>query len=196
MVCTTPSCRGETSQSFQLTQQRKQFSESCTIAKWLFIIRGMPTSVLSTLGGSAVDETTGAIGQEKLRTNIELVMEVYINQINNSPCGDTQIHSTEFQEQRPSLLIFLKGSQEKDEEMRKEKPALYQYFEKVWSETPSLCFTSTVLFFFLYAALVLIAHTPYARVENLHVKWNGLLVVHHSRQFQFLLQTLAGLGEI
>ena len=40
----------------------------------------MPTSVLSTLGGSAVDETTGAIGQEKLRTNIELVMEVYINQ--------------------------------------------------------------------------------------------------------------------
>ena len=50
--------------------------------------------------------------------------------------------------------------------------------------------------FSLYAALVLIAHTPYARVENLHVKWNGLLVVHHSRQFQFLLQTLAGLGEI
>jgi len=61
-----------------------------------------------------VDETTGAIDQEKLRTNIELAMEVYINRVNNSPCGDTQIHlfkganSTEFQEQRQSLLIFLK----------------------------------------------------------------------------------------
>ena len=43
-------------------------------------------------------------------------------------------------------------------------------------------------FFSLYAALVLIAHTPYARVVN--------LVVHHSRQFHFLLQTLADLGEI
>ena len=39
LVCSMPSWRGETSQSSQLTQQWKQFSESCRIAKWLFIIR-------------------------------------------------------------------------------------------------------------------------------------------------------------
>ena len=37
-----------------------------------------------------------------------------INQVNDSPCGDIQIHSTEFQEQQQSLLIFLKGSQRRE----------------------------------------------------------------------------------
>lgn len=154
--------------------------------------------ILSTLGGSAFDETTGAIGQEKLRTNIELVMEAYINQVNNSSCGDTQIHSTEFQEQQQSLLIFLKGNPKKEEELRKEKPALYQYFEKVWSvkRNHQVCAVPAQYLFFLVCCFGADCPHPHARVENLHVKWNGLVVVHHSRQFHFLLQTLADLEEI
>ena len=92
----------------------------------------------STLGGSVIDQATGTVDKDKLRMNMELAMDVYISRVNHSPCGDTQIHlfkgadSTELQEQRQHLQVFLKGSQKK-EELRREKPTLYSYFDKVWT---------------------------------------------------------------
>ena len=52
---------------------------------------------------------------------------------------DTQIHlfkgadSSELQEQRQHLQVFLKGSRKKKEELRRKKPTLYSYFDKVWN---------------------------------------------------------------
>ena len=40
--------------------------------------------------------------------------------------------SSRFQEKRESLLVFLKGSKKKKEELRSEKPDIYAYFQSIW----------------------------------------------------------------
>ena len=74
----------------------------------------------STLGGSVIDQATGTVDQDRLRMNMELAMDVYISRVNHCPCDDTQIHlfkgadSSELQEQRQHLQVFLKGSRKKN----------------------------------------------------------------------------------
>ena len=93
----------------------------------------------STLNGACIDQQTGKVDREKLRANMESAMDVYIDRVNGSPCGDTVIHlfkgadSTQYQDCRQDLQIFLKGSKVKKEHMQKEKPAVYSYFQKVWN---------------------------------------------------------------
>lgn len=92
----------------------------------------------STLNGTCFNEETGKVDQEKLRANPEAVIDVYISLVSGSPCGDTVIHlhkgadSSEYQGYRQDLQVFLKGSKTKEEQLQKEKPALYAYFQKVW----------------------------------------------------------------
>lgn len=86
-----------------------------------------------------IDQATGTVDQDRLRMNMELAMDVYISRVNHCPCDDTQIHlfkgadSSELQEQRQHLQVFLKGSRKKKEELRRKKPTLYSYFDKVWN---------------------------------------------------------------
>ena len=67
-------------------------------------------------GGSCLDNKTGKIDAKKFKYNMELATEVYINWVNNSPCGDTNISlfegpdSTELQNLREKVLLFLKSS--------------------------------------------------------------------------------------
>ena len=62
----------------------------------------------STLGGSCMD--SGQVDKEKYRHNMELATDVYINRVNNCPCGDTVIHmyrgadSSDEQEKRKYIL--------------------------------------------------------------------------------------------
>ena len=93
----------------------------------------------STRNGTYFNEETGKVDQEKLRANLEAAMDVYISRVFCSPCGDTVIHlhksadSSEYQGCRQDLQVFLKGSKnKKKEQLQKEKPALYAYFQKVW----------------------------------------------------------------
>ena len=73
----------------------------------------------STLAGSSFNPATGAVDMERVRKNLDLATDVYINRVNNCPCGETVIHlykgadSGSLQEERKHLLVFLKGSRKK-----------------------------------------------------------------------------------
>lgn len=43
----------------------------------------------STMSGSCME--AGKINQDVLRKNLDLAIDVYIEKVNNSPCGDTTI---------------------------------------------------------------------------------------------------------
>lgn len=92
----------------------------------------------STLNGSVYNPETGALDMEKVKSNLELATDVYIERVNGCPCGRTVIHlyrganSSDLQDKGNDLTIFLKGSKKKKEQLRKEKPDVYKYFKKVW----------------------------------------------------------------
>ena len=93
----------------------------------------------STLGGSCIDSKTGVINQEKLKHNLQLAIETYINRVDGCPCGDTTIKlvegslSNEFHEISDDLEVFLKGSKKKKDLLKKDKPSLYAHFSLIWS---------------------------------------------------------------
>lgn len=47
------------------------------------------TFIPSTLAGSCLDPVTGTVSEDKLRHNLDLAINVYINRVNGCPCGDT-----------------------------------------------------------------------------------------------------------
>ena len=91
----------------------------------------------STLAGSAFSPDTGAVDIDRVRANLELATSVYIDRVNNCPCGETVIHlyrgaeSTSLQKTRQSLMVYLKGSKKK-EQLQRDDLELYNYFETVW----------------------------------------------------------------
>ena len=92
----------------------------------------------STLSGSNMDLETGKINREQYQKNMNLATDVYINRVDGSPCGRTSIklfkgaNSTVYQERRPLLLKFLKGSKDERSRLERENKHLYQHFSKVW----------------------------------------------------------------
>lgn len=74
------------------------------------------TFIPSTLGGSCIDPTTGNLDQGKLKTNMNLAIQAYVNGVDGCPCGNTTIQlypgadTSEVQATRSKLLVFLKGS--------------------------------------------------------------------------------------
>ena len=91
----------------------------------------------STLGGSVYNEETGNIDMDKVRKNLDQAASVYIKRVNNCPFGETVIqlfkgaNSSELQCQRKHLMVYLKGSRKKRDELKSEQPDLYKYFDKV-----------------------------------------------------------------
>ena len=89
----------------------------------------------STLGGSCYNPQTGAIDEALLR---DLAIDTYISRVNNSPCSHTTIKlfkgadSTSLQQMRSKLQIFLKGSVQNKDKLRKENPSEYEYFLNIW----------------------------------------------------------------
>lgn len=94
--------------------------------------------VPSTLSGSAFSPDTGEIDMERVRNNLELAAAVYIDRVDKCPCGETVIHlykgacSASLQKEREHLLVFLKGTKKKKEELQRKEPELYEYFKMVW----------------------------------------------------------------
>ena len=95
------------------------------------------TFIPSTLGGSCVDSTTGAVDKDKLKENMMLAVEAYVNRVNGCPCGNSVINlypgavSTEHQEVREKLLIFLKGTKkarERERERRRENEEVTEVY--------------------------------------------------------------------
>ena len=67
-----------------------------------------------------------------MRNNLELATSVYIDQVDKCPCGETVIHlyrgacSESLQKEREHLLVFLKGTKKKKEELQRSEPQLYE----------------------------------------------------------------------
>ena len=80
----------------------------------------------------------GKINHDVLR-NLDLAIDVYIERVNNCPCGDTFIQlfkgsdSKQYQEYREPLRTFLKGSKRKKCELQSQQPSLFKLFEQVWN---------------------------------------------------------------
>ena len=81
----------------------------------------------STLGGSCMDGNS--VDKEKYVRNMNLATDVYINRVNQCPCGGTVIHlfrgadSSEQQVTRAHLLQYLKGSKQQVQKLKKDKPS-------------------------------------------------------------------------
>ena len=93
----------------------------------------------SNINGTCFDPNTGKLDEQRLKTNMELAMDIYISRVNGAPCGDSQIHlfkgadSTEKQELRNHVLVYLKGSIEQKAKLKSEQPMCYEYIESVWN---------------------------------------------------------------
>ena len=91
----------------------------------------------STLIGSNMDSSK--VNYEKLRQNLDLAMDVYIDRVENSPCGAGSIKlfkgadSSSNQEIRKYLLQFLKGNKAQKKQLQEEHQEVYDYLEKVWN---------------------------------------------------------------
>ncbi len=96
------------------------------------------TFIPSTLAGTCTNPDTGAVDQCKLKQNMALAIEAYIQRVDGCPCGESQIHlycgadSSEQQEVREKLLVFLKGSNISKESLRTTAPTLYANFQLIW----------------------------------------------------------------
>ena len=97
------------------------------------------TFIPSTIGGSCMDETTGEIDPEKLKRNLNLAIDAYINRVNGCPCGATTIQlykgecSSEYTVDRKTLIIFLKGSKKEKLALQKTYPDIYKEFQTIWN---------------------------------------------------------------
>ena len=79
------------------------------------------------------------VNYEKLRQNLDLAMDVYIDRVDNSPCGAGSIKlfkgadSSSNQEIRKYLLQFLNGNKAQKKQLQEEHQEVYDYLEKVWN---------------------------------------------------------------
>ena len=77
----------------------------------------------STLNGSPFSPETGEVDMERLKSNLELAKMVHIERANSAPCGETTINlytgaaSGNLQAKQESLMVFLKGSKKKKEQL-------------------------------------------------------------------------------
>ena len=115
------------------------------------------TFIPSTMAGSCMDPDTGTVNTSKLQENMNLAIEAYINRVNGCPCGETVINlyrgadSSEQQETREKLLVFLKGSLAKKKHLQSLNPALYAEFQLIWKIRANhmVCGLPSYLFFLL-----------------------------------------------
>ena len=97
------------------------------------------TFIPSTLGGSCIDPESGLIDEQKLKYNLDLAIEAYINRVDGCPCGDATLQlfkgsdSCEYQKKSKKLDVFLKGSKKKKEELKREDPESFAEFDRIWT---------------------------------------------------------------
>ena len=90
----------------------------------------------STLNGYPVVQ--GKLDDSILNSSLRSAIDVYIERVDGSPCGNTVIHllsgtdSSNFQKYRSNLKLFLKGTKAKKAALQASEPAMYSLFEEVW----------------------------------------------------------------
>ena len=93
----------------------------------------------STLSG--LNFNAQGLDSSKLAHNLDLATDVYIDRVNDAPCGDCTISlvkgarsddETSLNKRRADLLCFLNGKKQDRAKLKKSKAALFEYFESVW----------------------------------------------------------------
>ena len=93
----------------------------------------------SNLNGSCFDSDTGKLDNERLQKNMTRATEIYVERVNEAPCGTTNIHLYAGSELLDSLklrghvLTYLKENKMQKEQLKRENPAIYEFIEKAWS---------------------------------------------------------------
>ena len=90
----------------------------------------------STLTGTNMDSSK--VNYERIRKNLDLAIDVYIDRVDNSPCGDGTIKlvkgadSPSNQELRKYVIQFLKGSKAQKNRLQVDHTYVYDYINRVW----------------------------------------------------------------
>ena len=90
----------------------------------------------STLTGNNYD--SNGLNSGKLRENLDIATDVYIDRVNGSACRGTTLQlykggqNEAITERRQSLLVFLKGKAKERMQLKESNPELFKYFENVW----------------------------------------------------------------
>ena len=89
----------------------------------------------STLSGPNVGQN--GLDKNKLRDNLELATDIYIDRVQGASCCGTPVVLKEGavadMDRRQQLLTFLKGSKKAKQTLQSEMPELYKYFDDVWT---------------------------------------------------------------
>lgn len=88
----------------------------------------------STLSGS--NYGPGGLDKPKLKQNLEIATEVYIDRVQGSSCCGSPVQLFKGAEsdmsRRQKLLTFLKGNKKDKELLRTSDPDLHRYFQEIW----------------------------------------------------------------
>lgn len=89
----------------------------------------------STLSGSNFGPA--GLDQAKLKENLELATEVYIDRVQGASCCGSPVQlfkgAVADMTRRQHLLTFLKGSKKAKQELQADDPELYKCFEDIWN---------------------------------------------------------------
>jgi len=93
----------------------------------------------SNLNGSCFDPDSGKLDTERLRKNMTVATDIYIERVNGVPCGSSKIQlyageeSSDILNLRKDVLVYLKGNKGQKEKLKRDNPGRYQYIESIWN---------------------------------------------------------------
>ena len=139
------------------------------------------------------------LDEARLERNLRTATEVYINRCDGAPAGQSEIKlvegnrgdkAREMQERRPSLLTFLKGSKTAKEQLKREKPDLFEHFSQIYGTCATGTCSKDSLHPMYFSCYHVTRHVVLIRSVQKEGKiCIGLTVAqrYHSFHFQFLI---------
>ena len=80
----------------------------------------------------------GDFDLDLFKKNMRFAVDQYISRVDDTPAMGTTIklfrgvENSVLHKRRADLLIFLRGSKAAKDQLKDDKPILYEYFEKIW----------------------------------------------------------------
>ena len=93
----------------------------------------------SNLNGSCFDPDSGKLDNDRLRRNMAMATDIYIERVNGAPCGLSRIQlyagaeSSDVLNLRKDVLIYWKGNKAQKEELKRLNPGRFKYIESIWN---------------------------------------------------------------
>ena len=84
------------------------------------------------------DPESGKVDLDRLKQNMATATQIYIDRVNNAPCGSTVIKlfagsdSSTHQALRGKVLTYLKGSKKQKQDLLCQDPDSFNFIKRVW----------------------------------------------------------------